>query len=89
MPYITRDYREDYQEALERLSDELFKCSEEVLGAHLNYCVSYILNRLLEWEESYVRANTIRGAIENAISEWYRTQVAPNEDAKLAANGPV
>lgn len=89
MPYISQTDRKKYALNLEDLFCELAKQGEEDLGGHLNYCVSYLMNRLFEDKERYVRVNTIRGAIENAMTEFYRCQVTEYEDKKRRENGEV
>lgn len=89
MPYIHESDRKSYIVHLQKLTDELAKLEEEDLGGHLNYCISFLIKSLFSIKCRYVRANTIRGAVENALSEFYRCQVAPYEDIKRAENGEV
>lgn len=89
MPYIPSDDRKPYNEHLEALLHELTKQSETDLGGHLNYCVSYLMKRLWEDKKRYVRANTLRGALENALDEWYRFHIVPYEEKKRKENGDV
>lgn len=35
------------------------------------------------------RANTLRGAVENAIDEFYRVYIVPYEEKKKRENGDV
>lgn len=89
MPYILSEDREKYTESLEKLLSELSKQNEDDLGGHLNYCITEILRCLFEGKRRYVRINTLRGAIENAWTEFARREVAPYEDEKIKKNGDV
>lgn len=89
MPYITPEEREPYLDHLLKIVQELPAENEEALGGHLNFCISYILNRLLNERHRYVRMNTLMGAIEAAKQEFYRCQVAEYEDEKKLENGEV
>lgn len=89
MPYILPDDRQKYFEPLEDLLDEFAKLGDDDLGGHLNYCISYLMTRLWEDKNRYVRANTIRGAVENALDEWYRFNIVPYEERKRKENGDV
>jgi len=89
MPYISQDDRDKYVGPLGDLLYELAMQREEDLGGHLNFCVSYLMKRLFEDKKRYARVNTIRGAMENAITEFYRCQVAEYEDKKQEENGEV
>lgn len=89
MPYILSADREKYTESLDKLLYELTKQYEDDLGGHLNFCVSYLMKRLWEDKNRYVRVNTLIGAIEGAKQEFYRCQVAKYEDKKADENGEV
>ena len=88
MPYIKPAEREPYLLHLEEVVSSL-PVDEEALGGHLNFCISYIINSLWNEKHRYVRANTIRGAVENALDEWYRVHVVPYEEKKREENGDV
>ncbi len=89
MPYIPQKDRKPYLGDLDGLLSSLDKLDEKKLCGHLNFCVSYLMTRLLEKKQKYVRANTIRGAVENALDEWYRRHVVPYEEIKREENGDV
>jgi len=89
MPYIKPNDRVPYDEPLKDLLDKLSEQDEEDLGGHLNYCVTYLINNLWRNKQRYVRVNTIRGAMENLISEWYLVHVFPYEKEKRRENGGV
>ena len=89
MPYIPQDDRNSYIGHLEDLLHELAKQGEEDLGGHFNFCISYLLKRLWEDKRRYVRANTLRGAVENALIEWYRCSIIKYEESKRHENGDV
>lgn len=89
MPYILPDDRNQYIGHLEDLLYELAKQGDEDLGGHFNYCISYLMTRLWENKQRYVRANTIRGAVNNALDEWYRFHIVPYEEKKRYENGDV
>lgn len=90
MPYILPADRELYKKHLDALVEEFIMASpEEDLGGHLNYCISYLMTRLWEEKERYVRINTLMGAIEGAKQEFYRFHVVPYEEMKRHHNGDV
>jgi len=89
MPYILSEDRQKYNPELLKLLETLTKQDEEQLGGHLNYCISYLLTRLWENKRRYVRANTLRGAVENAMDEWYRCNIIEYEELKRHENGDV
>ncbi len=89
MPYITPEKREPYLDHLLKIVQELPAEDEEAMGGHLNFCISYILNRLLDERQQYVRINTLMGAIEGAKLEFYRRHVVPCEEEKRKVNGDV
>ena len=89
MPYISSEERELYLAALNELLDGLNSQLENDLGGHLNYCISYLITHLWKSESRYFRANTIRGAVENAHTEWYLCHVLPYEKLKRVENGDV
>ena len=90
MPYIQHRDRELYKKHLDAIVEEFIMSSpEEDLGGQLNYCISYLLTRLWEEKQRYVRINTLMGAIEGAKLEFYRFHVAPYEEKKRHENGDV
>lgn len=89
MPYISQDDRGKYIGDLEDLLFSLTKQDEGDLGGHLNFCISYLIKRLWEDKQRYVRANTIRGAVGNALDEWYRCNIVEYEEKKRLENGEV
>lgn len=89
MPYIKSEERVPYTKPLDDLLSKLALQHEHNLGGHLNYCISYLMTRLWEENTHYVRANTIRGAMNNALDEWYRFHVVPYEEKKRHENGDV
>ncbi len=88
-PYILDNERELYNSNLHLLLKKLSVQTEEDLGGHLNYCVTYLLNNLFLARRKYVRVNTLRGSVDNAVSEWYRKLAVPYEDEKIKLNGEV
>lgn len=88
MPYITPKEREPYLLHLEEIVAQL-PVGEEALAGHLNFCISYMMNRLFEERHRYVRVNTLMGAIEGAKQEFYRLHVIPYEEEKRKENGDV
>ncbi len=90
MPYILPDDRELYTKHLDAVLEDLsLGVTEAGLGGQLNFCISYLLTRLWEDRQRYVRANTLMGAIEGAKLEFYRTHIAPYEEEKRKENGDV
>ncbi|MHA2279470.1 MAG: DUF6899 family protein [Promethearchaeota archaeon] len=88
MPYIRPEARLSYNQYLEAILSDFALQTEDDLGGHLNYCISFLLARLFEDKRRYVRTNTLRGAVENAMTE-FRCQIIPYEEHKRHENGDV
>jgi hypothetical protein len=85
MPYIQKNSRRWFDEALEELRQGLGPVGE------LNYCVTKLC---IGWVKehggmSYDNLNAAIGALESAKLELYRRVVAPYENSKLAEHGDV
>ena len=85
MPYITKEDREYYIKTLA----ESKKAGISTAG-DLNYLITKLcLQYLDECGECYKTHNEIMGVLESAKQEWYRRQVSPYEDTKIAVNGDM
>ena len=83
MPYIKPSRREEL-EAYTEADIEIYTPGE------LNYLVTCLmLDYMFHHGFSYDTLNAIRGALENAQSEFYRRVVVPYEREKCGENGDV
>ena len=87
MPYINQTDRVKFDYALDTIV-ALLKRNPNYEG-DLNYCLSHLVNALLEDNLRYAEVNRIIGALECAKLEIYRRLVAPYEDLKVDENGDV
>lgn len=87
MPYITQEQRLKYA----IVEDELdLAIDEDTTVGDLNYLLTLVMKEYLNKKGlRYATLNDIRGAIENAASEFYRRVAIPYEDEKIAGNGDV
>jgi predicted extracellular nuclease len=78
MPYITEQTRHG------------LKTRYPINSGELNYVITNVLKNYLSLKgEGYQTYNDIRGAMENAMSEFYRRKIAPYEDKKILENGDI
>jgi len=61
----------------------------DIYAGELNYIISRILISYTRGRETYEMLNTVIGALEAAKLEFYRRQVVPYEDEKIALNGDI
>ena len=87
MPYIPLQKRPPLDDLLNGLADYIAKLPPEEQDGALNYSVSKILKKV--YPRSYFNYNRSMGVLECIKSEWYRRQIAPYEDEKIAENGDV
>lgn len=88
MPYIKKEDRERYREALAQIVETLESIPEEDRDGHINYVVTVMLKRLYQ-PPKYRRYNKAIGVLECIKQEFYRRVVAPYEDIKMEQNGDV
>lgn len=82
MPYITQPERPDLDAALNRLPADLDAGS-------LTYCLYRLMLRKAKKNFRFITVALVIGCAVCAILEFYRRQVAPYEDTKIASNGDV
>ena len=88
MPYIKKEDRERYREALAQIVGALESIPEEDRDGHINYVVTVMLKRLYK-PPKYRRYNKAIGVLECIKQELYRIMIAPYEDTKIEQNGDV
>lgn len=84
MPYIKQEDRKKFDIKLNELSNLINSDGE------LNYCVSIIVNKLLNKRGlNYQNLNNLIGSLECIKQEFYRTVVTPYENLKILENGDI
>ncbi len=87
MPYITRDRRASYDDAIAGLSATVAKGTPD---GDMNYIITRLLSDWLEKRgRSYATIADVVKVLETAKLEFYRRVAAPYEDEKATANGDV
>ncbi|KKN92318.1 hypothetical protein LCGC14_0208090 [marine sediment metagenome] len=87
MPYITQDYRQEYDE---RLDDLCLVLDEHGYSAgHVTYVIYMIVARWFKSVPCYDTIASIRGVLLGTIAEFDRQKAAPYEDEKIEENGDV
>ena len=84
MPYVPRNDRPEMDEHLRPLI--------EAIGdrpGHLNYAISILLLGFSGDTPGYATLSEAHSQALCAAAEYYRTVMAPYEDAKKVANGPL
>lgn len=87
MPYILKERRP----AIDAAMDGALLTSIDSPG-DLNYAISRLVHQYALTKNGpvcYNSLNALMGVFECAKLEFYRTVVAPYEDTKIEANGPV
>ena len=97
MPYITEKRRDedladsgniDVRHSRRDLGIAMGEAMDN--GGDLQYMIAEAVQRFLEIKGlRYARCEEIMGAIDGASKEFYRVVVAPYEDKKMRAHGPV
>jgi len=87
MPYIKKEDRPPIDELLNPLIEHLKNLSIEQQDGALNYTVTRVLKEL--YEPKYFNYNRAMGVLSSIQAEWYRRDVGPYEDKKIAENGDV
>lgn len=89
MPYIKQERREELEQPLIELDEELCIDGESFEG-NMNYSITYLMNNFLKREGvSYKKINALVGMLECCKLELYRKMASPYEDEKEDENGPV
>ena len=91
MPYIKQEDRPAYEEAIEKITDQLVKLeNENDVEGHFNYVVSSVIRRYLrKTGPRYYKINKFIGALHCISDEFYRTSAAPYEDNAIEKNGDI
>jgi hypothetical protein len=96
MPYLPKEYREMFDDALHNVVDILDVKIKSVngdktkLSGFLNYCITKLVWSFIHSQsEKYDAYNAAIGALECAKLELYRRKVAEYEDGKIESNGDV
>lgn len=84
MPYIIRERRDVFDNALKVLAGEVNSEGE------LNYCIYKLSMLFIERiGESYSNLSMCSSAMEHAKLEWYRKMLVPYEEEKIRENGDI
>ena len=87
MPYITQDRREELEEDLLGLLDDL---GFDASAGDYNYVISVLVHHYIAINGlKYDSLNAAVGIMECAKQEFIRKVVSPYEDEKIAENGSV
>jgi len=94
MPYIRREERERYDEAIDKITSLLLDKFPGDNNRHfqvgdLNYIVSSIVWELFNANPSYTRGNELVGVVECVKQEFIRRKLNPYEDSKIKENGDL
>jgi hypothetical protein len=88
MPYIKQVDREKFLIQISELRFQVSKDPQKRPG-EMNYIISQLISLVYGRELKYYEYNEIMGVLDSAKMEFYRAQVAPYEDKKIAENGEV
>jgi hypothetical protein len=91
MPYIPQENRPAYEEAIEKIVDQLVQLdNENDVEGHFNYVVSSIIHRYMKKTgPRYYKINKFIGALHCISDEFYRTSASPYEDCARENNGDI
>lgn len=87
MPYIKPDDRPPIDELLQPLIDHIKTLPLDQQDGAFNYAVTRALKQL--YKPKYFNYNRAMGVLSCIQAEWYRRDIAPYEDEKIAENGDV
>lgn len=87
MPYIPTNQRPAIDAKLSDLTQHIRDLPLEQQDGALNYAVTKILKQV--YPPKYFNYNRAMGVLSSIQAEWYRRDVAPYEDQKIAENGDV
>lgn len=84
MPYISGEYRDDFDFCAEQIAERAETSGE------LNYAITKICDKfVMRNGENYENYNRVLGVLEAVKMELYRRKVVPYEDKKMRENGDV
>ena len=90
MPYISKDYREEYDYVIDELISRLYDKNNDKLSGHLNYIFFRLACNVCSGVgASYARMAVVSSALSEAQAEFRRRVMAPYEDKKIEENGDV
>lgn len=94
MPYIRKEERERYDEAIDKITSLLLNKFPGDNGKYftvgdLNYIVSSIVWTLFDVNPSYTRGNELVGVLECIKQEFIRRRLNGYEDLKIKENGDI
>lgn len=87
MPYINKDDRPPIDELIKSLTEHLKSLPIDKQDGALNYAVTKLLKEL--YEPKYFNYNRAMGVLSSIQAEFYRRDIAPYEDKKIAENGDI
>ena len=87
MPYIKKENREKWNDAVKEVQSIIESVSEDKKEGELNYFFTSVLKKI--YKPSYFNYNRIIGLLECIKQEFYRRDVSSYEDEKIKENGDV
>ncbi|MCB0346793.1 MAG: hypothetical protein KDD66_16875 [Bdellovibrionales bacterium] len=88
MPYIKKEERKVYQEAINALAEAVPR-DRTARPGHMNYIVSLLIERVYGEQMRYCDHNEVLGFLEGVQLEFYRRKTAPYEDEKIISEGDL
>jgi hypothetical protein len=88
MPYIPREDRKQYQDAIKEIAEKIPEDRMQRPG-HINYIVSLLLDKVYGPEMRYSDHNEAIGVLSCIQAELYRRKTAPYEDLKIDSEGDL
>jgi len=85
MPYINKENREKFFDALDKLYQTNIESSGDLNYIITSICHDYINDKGM----NYKTLNEVIGVLECAKLELYRRKISPYEDKKIEQNGDV
>jgi len=85
MPYIKKEDRLRYSQAVDRLIDLL---DQQPIG-DFNYVISRIVWAAFDKNKSYTFGNSLMGMLICVAQEFYRRKLSKYEDLKIKENGDI
>lgn len=91
MPYIKPSQRNELEDKITSLVDNICLASLENRSGIVNYVITTIVSRSLKPKDGwrYKWLNVAYGTFHSAASEFYRRLVAPYEDKAIDKNGDI
>ena len=92
MTYIKQQYRNDYNDLIDKLVEQLIENGSSNMKptcGDVNYCLTRIVNSLCPQPYSYTNINNAIGVLECIKLELYRRVAVPYENLKKTQNGDV